>query len=351
MDPSLYVSSIDHHHHHHPQSDGKVHPNPYNNNVFQAPPHTSFNHPPYFQMISMAIAASNERDGLSKEAISRYIEKNYTGLPALLTRHLKTLKNSRIVDVKKTYKFAASPDACLEVPRSRILATTNDQHTPDLAGVSASQPQKHAGRRGGASNLDDMQPPGRPTKNRAATIVPALVLTCSSSTVCQQRVKEDTVISLSSDSSESDDDESDVSFTLNHKKKGRLVEDDEAMVTNTSCSVKRRKLVPKIKNPEKYLENPENIYFESELKNRPYELLIDAKVVKTHCLKFKECIHYIDSVGKVQSETMKTKDRVCIRYWNRICDRNKLKKEDRVLCELLREGRYGLCNQRPCSPC
>ncbi|CAF2149129.1 unnamed protein product [Brassica napus] len=192
-------------------------------------------------MISMAIAASNERDGLSKEAISRYIEKNYTGLPALLTRHLKTLKNSRIVDVKKTYKFAASPDACLEVPRSRILATTNDQHTPDLAGVSASQPQKHAGRRGGASNLDDMQPPGRPTKNRAATIVPALVLTCSSSTVCQQRVKEDTVISLSSDSSESDDDESDVSFTLNHKKKGRLVEDDEAMVTNTSCSVKRRK--------------------------------------------------------------------------------------------------------------
>ena len=55
-------------------------------------------------MISMAIAASNERDGLSKEAISRYIEKNYTGLPALLTRHLKTLKNSRIVDVKKTYK-------------------------------------------------------------------------------------------------------------------------------------------------------------------------------------------------------------------------------------------------------
>ncbi|CAF2070556.1 unnamed protein product [Brassica napus] len=133
MNPSLYVSSIDHHHH--PQSDGKVHPNPYNNHIFQAPPHTSFNHPPYFQMISMAIAASNERDSLSKEAISTYIEKNYTGLPpdhdALLTRHLKTLKNSRIVDVKKTYKFAASPDACLEVPRSRILATTNDQHTPD----------------------------------------------------------------------------------------------------------------------------------------------------------------------------------------------------------------------------
>ncbi|WZY69188.1 hypothetical protein YC2023_001428 [Brassica napus] len=148
----------------------------------------------------MAIAASNERDGLSKEAISRYIQKNYTGKPT---------------------KFAASPDACLEVPRSRILTTTNnDQHTPDLAGVSASQPQKHAGRRGGASNLDDMRPPGRPTKNRAATMVPALVLAGSSSTVCQQRVKEDTVISLSSDSSESDDDESDVSFTLNHKKKG-----------------------------------------------------------------------------------------------------------------------------------
>ncbi|KAG5413650.1 hypothetical protein IGI04_001217, partial [Brassica rapa subsp. trilocularis] len=298
-DPSLYVSSIDHHH---PQSDGKVHANPYNNNVFQAPPHTSFNHPPYFQMISMAIAASNERDGLSKEAISR-----------------------------KPTKFAASPDACLEVPRSRILTTTNnDQHTPDLAGVSASQPQKHAGRRGGASNLDDMRPPGRPTKNRAATMVPALVLAGSSSTVCQQRVKEDTVISLSSDSSESDDDESDVSFTLNHKKKGRLVEDDEAMVTNTSCS--NFTVVPKIKNPEKYLENPENIYFESELKNRPYELEKEGKALMATRLPSQSF------VGKVQSETMKTKDRVCIRYWNRICDRNKLKKEDRVLCELLREG-------------
>ncbi|CAN7071148.1 unnamed protein product [Brassica oleracea var. botrytis] len=305
MDPSLYVSSIDHHHH--PQFDGKVPPNPY----IQQPclPSAST----YFLQPSSLLPNDKHGDCCAKRT-GRFKQRG-------------NFENSRIVDVKKTYKFAASPDAC----------------------VSASQPQKHAGRRGGASNLDNMRPPGRPTKNKAATMVPALVLAGSSSTVCQQRVepskiaglrkvKEDTVISLSSDSSASDDDESGVSFTLNHKKKGSLVEDEQAMVTNTSCSVKRRKLVPKIKNPEKYLENPENIYFESELKNRPYELLIDAKVVKTHCLKFKECIHYIDSVGKVQSETMKTKDRVCIRYWNRICDRNKLKKEDRVLCELLREG-------------
>ncbi|CAA7031022.1 unnamed protein product [Microthlaspi erraticum] len=127
--------------------DHHVHRNPYN--VFQAPPnpYPSFNHPPYFEMISVAIAASNEPDGLSTEAISRFIERNYTGLPpdhdALLTRHLKTLKNSRIVEVKKSYKFASSlPDVGLEVPTSKIL---NDQHPLDLVGVSASQPQKPGG--------------------------------------------------------------------------------------------------------------------------------------------------------------------------------------------------------------
>lgn len=46
-------------------------------------------------------------------------------------------------------------------------------------------------------------------------------------------MKEDTVISLSSDSSASDDDESDVSFTLNHKKKGKTY---KVFITGASFS-------------------------------------------------------------------------------------------------------------------
>lgn len=112
-------------------------------------------------MICAAIAALNEPDGSSKMAISRYIERCHPGLTsahaALLTHHLKTLKNSGVLTmVKKSYKIAGSstPPASvavaaaaaaaaqgLDVPRSVILPSTNSTVNDPMA-VSASQPLK-----------------------------------------------------------------------------------------------------------------------------------------------------------------------------------------------------------------
>ena len=52
-------------------------------------------------------------------------------------------------------------------------------------------------------------------------------------------------------------------------------------------------VVPKIKNPEKYLENPENIYFESELKNRPYELVRENIVDVTYMYNYFNCLIFL----------------------------------------------------------
>ncbi|XP_030455404.2 histone H1 [Syzygium oleosum] len=77
-----------------------------------APAHSQ---PPYAEMIYAAIGALKERDGSSKRAIAKFIEKTYTDLPtthpALLTHHLKRLKNSgHLVMVKKSYKLPGSGD-------------------------------------------------------------------------------------------------------------------------------------------------------------------------------------------------------------------------------------------------
>ncbi|CAL9221278.1 unnamed protein product [Arabidopsis halleri] len=123
--------------------------------MIQVPPHP-INHPPYSEMICAAIAALNEPDGSSKMAISRYIERCHPGLTsahaALLTHHLKTLKNSGVLTmVKKSYKIAGSstPPASvavaaaaaaqgLDVPRSVILPSTNSTVNDPMA----SQPLK-----------------------------------------------------------------------------------------------------------------------------------------------------------------------------------------------------------------
>lgn len=74
-------------------------------------------------MIYTAIAALKERDGSSRRAIAKYIEQVYPSLPpthsALLTHHLKRLKNSGHLEmVKKSYKIPGPPrsDASLPLP-------------------------------------------------------------------------------------------------------------------------------------------------------------------------------------------------------------------------------------------
>uniref|UniRef100_A0A1J3FQW4 HMG-Y-related protein A n=1 Tax=Noccaea caerulescens TaxID=107243 RepID=A0A1J3FQW4_NOCCA len=183
MDPSLSVTSDPHHPPPFTSFPPFTNSNPYgaanhpfyggappnNNQFFQvppnpapvAPPHPSFVHPPYSDMICTAIAALNEPDGSSKQAISRYIERIYTGIPpahgALLTHHLRTLKASGILTmVKKSYKFAVTPpptsvavaaaaaSAGLEPPRSDFTSNpvNENQPLPDQAVTATPLTQK-----------------------------------------------------------------------------------------------------------------------------------------------------------------------------------------------------------------
>ncbi|CAE5959653.1 unnamed protein product [Arabidopsis arenosa] len=143
------------------------------------PPHPSISHPPYSDMICTAIAALNEPDGSSKQAISRYIERIYTGIPtahgALLTHHLKTLKTSGIlVMVKKSYKLASTPPPTsvaaasgLEPPRSDFIVNENQPLPDPVLASSTPQTLKRGRGRPPKAKPDVVQPQpqtnGKPT--------------------------------------------------------------------------------------------------------------------------------------------------------------------------------------------
>ena len=125
-----------------------------------------------------------------------------------------------------------------------------------------------------------------------------------------------------------------------------------------------------IKNPEVYLDDPNNVCFEIILKNRIYELVrtrnyafliklfklkelqicltnfccnlqtVPKQIVKDYCLKFQAYVCYIDNheSGTLEARVATWQDqRVSIKKWERICQRNGLKKGDRLLCELFRK--------------
>ncbi|XVF43225.1 hypothetical protein PTKIN_Ptkin02bG0023200 [Pterospermum kingtungense] len=105
-------------------------------------PPPSFNHPPYADMICEAIGALKEKNGSSKRAISKYIESAFKTLPpthpALLTHHLKRLKNNGLlVMVKKSYKLASTARSEASVPES------SPPNPPD---ASPSGPKRGRGR-------------------------------------------------------------------------------------------------------------------------------------------------------------------------------------------------------------
>ncbi|KAJ4896555.1 high mobility group A5 [Raphanus sativus] len=151
------------------------------------PSHPSVIHPHYSEMICSAISALNEAEGSSKQAISRYIERFYTGIPpahgALLTHHLRTLKNRGVlVMVKKSYKLAASAPpptsaaaAALEPPRSDFNNRVNDtqQQLPPPPTSAPPQTQKRGrGRPPKAKPTADVQTNGISTFGQIELPVP-----------------------------------------------------------------------------------------------------------------------------------------------------------------------------------
>ncbi|CAN6919424.1 unnamed protein product [Brassica oleracea] len=127
----------------------------------------------------------------------------------------------------------------------------------------------------------------------------------------------------------------------NSRKKGELrsVNSNVGSTSNSSGSVSRKRQST-IKNPEVYLDDPNNVCFEIILKNRIYELTVPKQIVKDYCLKFQAYVCYIDNheSGTLEARVATWQDqRVSIKKWERICQRNGLKKGDRLLCELFRK--------------
>ncbi|GMI99864.1 high mobility group A5 [Hibiscus trionum] len=161
-------------------------------------PPPSFDHPSYSDMICEAIAALKDANGSSKRAIAKYIESAHKDLPpthsALLTHHLKRLKNNGIlIMVKKSYKLASDatrsevpipdsappnpPDASTGLKRSRgrppkpklpipaaavepIPAQQQPAPVPDVAKRSPGRPRKN----GPVGQLGVRKGRGRPPK-------------------------------------------------------------------------------------------------------------------------------------------------------------------------------------------
>ncbi|KAG7576236.1 B3 DNA binding domain [Arabidopsis thaliana x Arabidopsis arenosa] len=115
--------------------------------------------------------------------------------------------------------------------------------------------------------------------------------------------------------------------------KKRTIENPTTSMTSRQKSYKKKT----IENPELYLDDPNNICFETCLKLRKSELLVDAQFVKDYSLKFGDKVDYIDGYGKLTATMTKWADqRICIKKWSKICDRNSLTENDSILCEVLR---------------
>ncbi|CAF2069222.1 unnamed protein product [Brassica napus] len=114
----------------------------------------------------------------------------------------------------------------------------------------------------------------------------------------------------------------------NSRKKGKLrsVSSNVGSTSNSSRSVSRKR-PSTIKNPEVYLDDPNNVCFETTVKKRIYDL-------------FQDYVYYIDNHerGMLEARVATWHDyRVSIKKWERICQRNGLTKGDSLLCELFRK--------------
>lgn len=112
------------------------------------PPPSNHAHPPYSEMITAAITALKDKDGSSRQAISKYIEKEYPNLPPthsiMLTHHLKRLKNQgQLMMIKHSYMLPPRsvpfqpPTSTGYHPTLDFSGTSNVSDATATAGVTA----------------------------------------------------------------------------------------------------------------------------------------------------------------------------------------------------------------------
>ncbi|XP_071697022.1 uncharacterized protein [Rutidosis leptorrhynchoides] len=146
-----------------------------------APP--MITHPPYTEMITAAIAALKDKDGSSRQAISKFIEQKFTNLPpthaTLLTHHLKRLKTvGQLIMVKHSYMLPPPPgstprSAQFEQPSTGYYPHTLDFTTGNVS-VDANLVQSQLGQNNGQNSAGfgmensgsglTKRKPGRPPK-------------------------------------------------------------------------------------------------------------------------------------------------------------------------------------------
>ncbi|GJY68381.1 histone H5, AT hook-like protein [Tanacetum coccineum] len=121
-------------------------------------------HPPYNEMIRSAIVGLKDKDGSSRQAISKFIEKEFghTNLPptnsVMLTHHLKRMREEgQLVMVKHSYMLP--PSAGSVAYNGNDVNNNNTNNNLDFSNPS-----------GGASNVNGSslakRKPGRPAKVR-----------------------------------------------------------------------------------------------------------------------------------------------------------------------------------------
>ncbi|KAI3735623.1 hypothetical protein L6452_15130 [Arctium lappa] len=118
-------------------------------------------HPPYSEMIVAAIAALQDKDGSSRQAIAKYIEKEYANLPpthsSLLTHHLKRMKNEgELMMVKHSYMLPPPRSVPFQLP-----TPTMDHHITDYSVTDTFACSKAEN-----SAVQPRRKPGRPPKPR-----------------------------------------------------------------------------------------------------------------------------------------------------------------------------------------
>ncbi|KAI3773986.1 hypothetical protein L1987_48526 [Smallanthus sonchifolius] len=120
-------------------------------------------HLPYSEMIIAAIAALNDKDGSSRQAIAKYIEREYPNLPPthpnLLTHHLKRMKNEReLMMIKHSYTLPPPRSVPFETPTPIM-----DNHFTDY---SITATHSFANTAPETSSVTPRRKPGRPPKPR-----------------------------------------------------------------------------------------------------------------------------------------------------------------------------------------
>ncbi|KAL7586375.1 hypothetical protein Lser_V15G40869 [Lactuca serriola] len=137
---------------------------------YPASPTTNGAHPPYSDMIVAAIVALKDKDGSSRQAIAKYIERHYTNLPPthsnLLTHHLKRMKNEgQLTLVKHSYMLPLPRSVPFETPAPTPTPTL-DHDIADYSVTSTDTLGTTPGFKADNSSVQPRRKPGRPPKPR-----------------------------------------------------------------------------------------------------------------------------------------------------------------------------------------